>query len=80
MLGSATPSLESWATPQAGKYTLLTLPARVGGASLPEVEVVDLRTASTAEARAPACRRTEEEVFRAGDQQRERASRRSRIG
>jgi primosomal protein N' (replication factor Y) (superfamily II helicase) len=43
VLGSATPSLESWVNAQDGKYRLLTLPERVGGASLPKVEVVDLR-------------------------------------
>ncbi len=48
VLGSATPSLESWANAQAGKFRLLTLPARVGGASLPQVAVVDLRHGQTA--------------------------------
>ena len=43
LLGSATPSLESWANAQGGKFTLLELPARVEGRPLPEVEVVDLR-------------------------------------
>ena len=43
MLGSATPSLESWANAASGKYELLTLPERVGGARLPKVDVVDLR-------------------------------------
>jgi len=43
VLGSATPSLESWANAQAGKYELLTLPVRAGGAQLPLVQVVDLR-------------------------------------
>jgi primosomal protein N' (replication factor Y) (superfamily II helicase) len=43
VLGSATPSLESWTNASANKYTLLTLPDRVGGASLPHVAVVDLR-------------------------------------
>ena len=43
VLGSATPSLESWANAQHGKYTLLSLPDRVGGGALPKVEVVDLR-------------------------------------
>ncbi|MFN2636660.1 MAG: primosomal protein N' [Gemmatimonadaceae bacterium] len=43
VLGSATPSLESWANAASGKYTLLTLPDRVGGGKLPSVEVVDLR-------------------------------------
>jgi primosomal protein N' (replication factor Y) len=43
VLGSATPSLESWANASSGKYTLLTLPDRVGGGRLPSVEVIDLR-------------------------------------
>ena len=43
VLGSATPSLESWANAEAGKYTLLTLPDRVGGGKLPDVDVIDLR-------------------------------------
>ena len=44
VLGSATPSLESWENARTGKYKLLSLPARVGGGALPRVEVVDLRT------------------------------------
>ena len=43
VLGSATPSLESWMNARSGKYTLLELPDRVGGGVLPEVRVVDLR-------------------------------------
>ncbi|HEV7992544.1 MAG TPA: primosomal protein N' [Gemmatimonadaceae bacterium] len=43
VLGSATPSLESWTNAQSGKYELLTLPDRAGGAKLPKVAVVDLR-------------------------------------
>ena len=43
VLGSATPSLESWANAAAGKFTLLTLPDRVGGGRLPDIEVIDLR-------------------------------------
>ena len=43
VLGSATPSLESWTNAASGKYTLLSLPDRVGGGKLPHVEVVDLR-------------------------------------
>jgi primosomal protein N' (replication factor Y) len=43
VLGSATPSLESWVNAQSGKYELLTLPERAGGAQLPFVNVVDLR-------------------------------------
>jgi primosomal protein N' (replication factor Y) len=43
VLGSATPSLESWANAQSGKYALLELPERVGGQPLPPIRVVDLR-------------------------------------
>jgi primosomal protein N' (replication factor Y) len=45
VLGSATPSLESWSNATAGKYRCLTLPDRVGGGQLPVVNVVDLRHA-----------------------------------
>jgi primosomal protein N' (replication factor Y) len=45
VLGSATPSLESWTNAQSGKYELITLPERVGGAQLPRVQVVDMRAA-----------------------------------
>jgi primosomal protein N' (replication factor Y) len=43
VLGSATPSLESWVNAASGKYTRLSLPDRVGGGRLPRIEVVDLR-------------------------------------
>jgi primosomal protein N' (replication factor Y) len=43
VLGSATPSLESWTNAASGKFELLTLPDRAGGAQLPHVDVVDLR-------------------------------------
>ena len=45
VLGSATPSLETWTNATSGKYALLTLPDRAGGAKLPPVHVVDLRAA-----------------------------------
>jgi primosomal protein N' (replication factor Y) (superfamily II helicase) len=43
VLGSATPSLETWRNATEGKYTLLSLPERAGGAKLPHVAVVDRR-------------------------------------
>ena len=43
VLGSATPSLESWKNAADGKYTLIKLPDRVGGGRLPKVDVVDRR-------------------------------------
>lgn len=43
LLGSATPSLESWQNAGSGKFRLLSLPERVGGGALPPVRVVDLK-------------------------------------
>jgi primosomal protein N' (replication factor Y) len=43
VLGSATPSLESYFNAKAGKYQLLELPDRVEQRPLPAVEVVDMR-------------------------------------
>lgn len=43
ILGSATPSLESWYNAQRGQYTLLTLPKRVEDRPLPHVQLIDLR-------------------------------------
>ena len=43
VLGSATPSLESWVNAASGKYSLLTLPERVGEARLPKIDVIDRR-------------------------------------
>jgi primosomal protein N' (replication factor Y) len=45
VLVSATPSLETLANVEAGRYGRLTLPSRHGGASLPEIALVDLRDA-----------------------------------
>ena len=43
ILASATPSLETAANVEAGRYAKLHLPSRHGGASLPEIGLVDLR-------------------------------------
>ena len=42
LLGSATPSLESYANARAGRYVLLSLPSRPG-AALPQIRCVDTR-------------------------------------
>ncbi|NDF63539.1 MAG: primosomal protein N', partial [Synechococcaceae bacterium WBB_3_034] len=42
ILGSATPSLETWRHAQQGRYRLLRMPSRVGDGALPKVELVDL--------------------------------------
>src|SRR5262249_48857037 len=43
ILGSATPSLESWHNTQRGQYTLLSLPQRVLDRPRPPVGLIDLR-------------------------------------
>ncbi|HEV8542825.1 MAG TPA: primosomal protein N', partial [Verrucomicrobiae bacterium] len=43
VLGSATPSLESYYNARIGKYTLLELPTRVDDQKMPLVRVVDMR-------------------------------------
>ncbi|HEY1934891.1 MAG TPA: primosomal protein N' [Acetobacteraceae bacterium] len=43
VLVSATPSLETVANVEAGRYARITLPTRHGGAVLPEVAAIDLR-------------------------------------
>src|SRR5262249_10922551 len=43
IMGSATPSLESWHNAQRGQYTLLQLPKRVLDFPLPTVSLIDLR-------------------------------------
>ena len=43
LLGSATPSLETYHHAREGKYELLTIPGRVASRSLPSVEIISLR-------------------------------------
>lgn len=43
LLGSATPSLESFHNAQTGKYQYLELPQRIGGRRLAAAELVDMR-------------------------------------
>jgi primosomal protein N' (replication factor Y) len=43
VLGSATPSIESYHNAQRGKYALLEMPDRVENRPLPEVELIDMK-------------------------------------
>ncbi|MGB5557334.1 MAG: primosomal protein N' [Paracoccaceae bacterium] len=43
VLASATPSLESWANAEAGKYEKLELTSRFGDAELPQMSAIDMR-------------------------------------
>ncbi len=42
VLGSATPSLESWHAADQGRYLRLAMPARIGGGALPRLRLVDM--------------------------------------
>ena len=45
VLGSATPSLESWHNAKGGRYTLWSMPERVGSGALPKVKIVNMALA-----------------------------------
>jgi primosomal protein N' (replication factor Y) (superfamily II helicase) len=46
LLGSGTPSIQSFYNARQGRYRLLRMPERIGNRPLPEVEVVDMRAFS----------------------------------
>ncbi len=48
VLGTATPSIESWHNTTSGKYRLLTLSQRVDDRRMPVIRILDLRRASKA--------------------------------
>ncbi len=63
LLGSATPSLESYWNAREGKYQLATLEERVGGKKLASVEVVDMRQEfRETHTQVPISRRLKEEI------------------
>jgi primosomal protein N' (replication factor Y) (superfamily II helicase) len=63
VLGSATPSLESYANTEKGKYHLLTLSERVGRRPLASVEIIDMREEfRQTQTQVPISRRLREEV------------------
>jgi primosomal protein N' (replication factor Y) len=72
ILGSATPSLESWHNADKGQYTLLTLPQRVEDRPLPPVKLIDRRHERPKKGRFPALseelERAMHEALRAGGQ------------
>jgi len=53
LLGSATPSLESWQHALSGRYRRLALHLRIGGAELPRVRLFDMNTLPRAAGPAP---------------------------
>ncbi|MDR3516971.1 MAG: primosomal protein N' [Azospirillaceae bacterium] len=70
ILASATPSLETLANVESGRYRRLELPARHGGATLPRIDLIDLRR-DTPEARrwlAPGLRAALAQTLALGEQ------------
>jgi len=53
LLGSATPSLESYRNAQTGKYDRVVLPVRVEGRPLPPVEIVDMTVEAAGKSELP---------------------------
>jgi len=68
VLGSATPDLESMNSAQTERFALHELPERMGGGTLPTVEVVDLRGTPTVEGFSPALTEAMHETLAAGRQ------------
>ncbi|MGH9470225.1 MAG: replication restart helicase PriA [Terriglobia bacterium] len=63
VLGSATPSMESYWNAQQGKYRLLTLTQRVAGRPLASVEILDMRQEfRETHTQAPISRRLKQEI------------------
>ena len=62
ILGSATPSLESYEKAQQGEYVLLELKQRAKNAKLPEVEIVDLKEEMAAKNRSMFSRALQQEM------------------
>ena len=53
VLGSATPSLESWLNAKRGKYVLASMPHRAMNHPMPEVRIVDMEEEKARSGRAP---------------------------
>ncbi|MCE9584629.1 MAG: primosomal protein N' [Planctomycetes bacterium] len=64
VLGSATPSLESWRNAKEGRYTLLQLTQRVMDRPLPPVEIVDMAQERGFKGKVPLLSRKLEEMVK----------------
>ncbi len=62
VLGSATPSLESWRRAQLGQYRLANLPRRIHNRPLPHVTTIDLRQSSSEPSRGSLSRQLQQGI------------------
>lgn len=68
ILGSATPSLESWRHAQQGQYQLLEMPLRIGQGGMPKVRMVDMRQMPRQTVLAPALLQAMQQRIARGEQ------------
>ncbi len=68
ILGSATPSLETYYNAKEGRYVLCELPQRISGGTLPSIEIEDMRKRKDDQPIAERTSQEIEEAIRRGDQ------------
>lgn len=68
ILGSATPSLESWHATEQGRYVRLNMPGRIGGGVLPKLRLVDMNHQPKGATLAPALLAAMESRIAQGEQ------------
>jgi primosomal protein N' (replication factor Y) (superfamily II helicase) len=73
VLGSATPSLESYYNALGGKFRLLPLPSRIDQRPLPEIQVLDMRLEQGKGKERPILSRALEEALRQNGEREEQA-------
>jgi len=73
ILGSATPSLESWHNARTGRYRHSKLSSRIGTRPMPKVEIVDLRSEPREAGEAPLFSRRLLELLRRGHERGEQS-------
>lgn len=68
VMGSATPSIETFYKAETGEYKMVTLPKRIDDRPLPEVEIVDMRKEKRRKVLGSRLRKAIGEVLRKGEQ------------
>lgn len=68
LLGSATPSIETWRAARRSRYRLLEMPSRIGGGALPKLQLIDVRGLRGESALAPQAQTAIAETLSRGEQ------------